>query len=70
MIDTTQFTTSVYPGNHPAFPGSIMHKSSLKGWHIAAALGFIMAFAALCGLTEDARPKSNGLAAEIERALR
>jgi hypothetical protein len=47
-----------------------MEKSTVKGWHIASVLVLVMAFAAFCGITEDDRPKSGGLAAEIERALR
>jgi hypothetical protein len=47
-----------------------MEKSHFKGWHILCALAFVMVFAAFCGLREEARQKSNGIAAEIERALR
>ncbi|MBY3155522.1 hypothetical protein HFO56_24655 [Rhizobium laguerreae] len=47
-----------------------MDKSPIKGWHMASALSIVMVFAALCGLTEDVRPKANGIAAEIERTLR
>lgn len=47
-----------------------METSSLSGWHVAALLCFTVGFMALCGLTEDMRPKSRGIASEIERALR
>ncbi|MCS4088989.1 hypothetical protein [Rhizobium sp. BK176] len=47
-----------------------MEKSPVKGWHILGFLVLVMAFAAFLGLTEEARPKSNGIAAEIERTLR
>lgn len=47
-----------------------MKQSSLRGRHIAASLVAILAFLALCTFTEDIRPESRGLAAEIERAIR
>lgn len=47
-----------------------MEKSPVRSWHILGILVLVMAFAAFLGLTEEDRPKSKGIAAEIERALR
>jgi hypothetical protein len=47
-----------------------MEKSPVKGWHVLVALSLVMALAAFMVLTEEDRPKSKGLAAEIENALR
>ncbi|MCV9964661.1 hypothetical protein OIU34_22475 [Pararhizobium sp. BT-229] len=46
-----------------------MEPSQITGGRLAAALSFILAFAAICGLTEDMRPKAGGLAVAIERSL-
>ncbi|MCZ7860801.1 hypothetical protein O9X98_05230 [Agrobacterium salinitolerans] len=47
-----------------------MEPPRLRGRHLAAFLAALLAFTALCGLTEDMRPKSRSIASEIERALR